>query len=351
MTAPGSTQMKLFLYEFITGGGLLAESQPPSDSLLAEGRAMISALAEDFSQIDQVEVMLMADARLDLQFPSSCQVACVSDPQEEQATFSKLAVEADLAIVIAPEFDGILLQRSQAVLAAGGHLLSCSPNLVRIAADKQQTAELLKAAGVPVPVGCIIKSGEQMPHDICYPAVIKPNDGAGSQGVRLLRSIDDVPFEITDDLWRLEQYCSGLAISCAVLSGPNQRVAMPACVQNLADDGSFSYVGGSLPLDASLDQRARMLAESAVAALPDPLGYIGVDLVIGDASDGSQDVVIEINPRLTTSYVGLRKLAKQNLAQAMLDIAGGKPAELSWSSDCAEFLADGTMIDSTTVPA
>jgi predicted ATP-grasp superfamily ATP-dependent carboligase len=55
-----------------------------------------------------------------------------------------------------------------------------------------------------------------------------------------------------------------------------------------------------------------------VATLPTPLGYLGVDLVLGDDPSGADDRVIEINPRLTTSYVGLRAAALCNLAEAML---------------------------------
>jgi predicted ATP-grasp superfamily ATP-dependent carboligase len=58
--------------------------------------------------------------------------------------------------------------------------------------------------------------------------------------------------------------------------------------------------------------------------VPGLSGYFGVDLVLGESADGSQDRVIEINPRLTTSYLGLRRLARFNLAQALLRLAQGE---------------------------
>ena len=75
----------------------------------------------------------------------------------------------------------------------------------------------------------------------------------------------------------------------------------------------------------------------------DPVGYLGVDLVLGEAADGSDDVVIEINPRLTTSYVGLRALARENLAAAMLDVASGRTPRLSFADRQLEFDSDGTI--------
>ena len=45
-------------------------------------------------------------------------------------------------------------------------------------------------------------------------------------------------------------------------------------------------------------------------------GYLGVDLILGTEAD--KDYVIEINPRLTTSYLILRQAAKENLAEAII---------------------------------
>jgi hypothetical protein len=66
-------------------------------------------------------------------------------------------------------------------------------------------------------------------------------------------------------------------------------------------------------------------------------GYVGVDVILGVESDQ----VIEINPRLTTSYVGLRALAADNLMDLLLRLVRGETApgprwragDVSWSAD------------------
>ena len=78
---------------------------------------------------------------------------------------------------------------------------------------------------------------------------------------------------------------------------------------NARHRGTFQYLGGSCPLPSGLAARADRLARCAAAAMPEWRGYIGIDLVLGEANDGSEDYLIEVNPRLTTSYVGLRVLA------------------------------------------
>ena len=128
-----------------------------------------------------------------------------------------------------------------------------------------------------------------------------------------------------------------------VLCGPAGNHALPACQQLLSTDGAFAYLGGRLPLPPPLDGRARKLAQAAIEALPQPRGYLGVDLILGEADDGSGDYVIEINPRLTTSYVGLRALARTNLAAAMLAVAAGQSPNLCFGDEQVEFTADGAV--------
>src|SRR4029079_326018 len=113
---------------------------------------------------------------------------------------------------------------------------------------------------------------------------------------------------------RLESYVPGLAASVALLCAPVGRIRLALCKQRISEDGRLRYLGGELPLSAGLAERARTLANRAVAAMPAAIGYVGVDLVLGREPDGSADAVIEINPRLTTSYVGLRTAATMNMA-------------------------------------
>ncbi len=54
-------------------------------------------------------------------------------------------------------------------------------------------------------------------------------------------------------------------------------------------------------------------------------------------------MLIEVNPRLTTSYVGLRHVMAENLAAAMLTMAEGGSVALSWNGRQADFAADGTV--------
>ncbi len=334
--------MHIFLYEWTTGGGLVEEPGALPESFVREGTAMIGALAADLVRIDGCRVTVLRDPRvLHLALPG-CEFVDVLSSFSHREEFERLAAEADATIVIAPEFDHILLKSASCVLQSGGRLLSPSSEFVRIAADKQRTCDALAAAGVPVPLGRMLDTDEPLPADVSYPAVLKPVDGAGSQDTYVVSGPHDA---VPAYAWprRLERFVPGLAASVAVLCGPAGRVPLVPCQQRLSDDGRLRYRGGQLPLAPGLAERAVTLARRALEALPPAVGYVGVDLVLGRDADGSEDYVIEVNPRLTTSYVGLRAAAQTNLAEAMCHVAQGEPVEVTSNGRHVEFDSDGNV--------
>jgi hypothetical protein len=114
----------------------------------------------------------------------------------------------------------------------------------------------------------------------------------------------------------LETYVPGQPASVAVLVADDSATALPVCLQRLSDDGRFRYLGGSLPVLGPQARLAQEVAVRAVGCIPALRGYVGVDLVLH--ADGTGVTVVEINPRLTTSYVGLRAALEVNLMAVVI---------------------------------
>jgi predicted ATP-grasp superfamily ATP-dependent carboligase len=331
--------MKFFVYEFVTGGGwwTIDEGSIAAGALLREGSAMLQALVNDLSRIGKVYTL--RDSRSTVEI-SSAEVCTVSSAIEERRQFAELVQNADGTVVIAPEFDGHLLARCQWVEQLGGRLLSPGSEFVAITADKHLTAKRLAAVGIPVPRGFIISNDASPPADFRFPAILKPCDGAGSIGVRTVRDWREAREDIgKHGRCRLEEYRCGIPASVSVLSGPQTLGILPASRQFLSDDGRFQYLGGETPMSDEMCRRSKRLAIDVAFALPDTAGYFGIDLVFGAAADGSQDCVIEVNPRLTTSYLGLRQLLEGNLAEAMVAVAKGKLVDLRFRTSPVQFSA------------
>jgi predicted ATP-grasp superfamily ATP-dependent carboligase len=328
--------MHIFLYEWATGGGLVEAPGTLPASLVREGSAMVSAVAADLVRIEGCRVTTLRDPRLLQLTLRGCEVIDVTSTGSHNEEIERLGAEADASILIAPEFDGILLKTANRMAASTGRLVSPSPEFIRVAADKQRTCDMLASANVPAPIGLVLEPDQALPADFAYPAVLKPIDGAGSQDTYIISSGYDAPPAYA---WRrrLERYVAGLPVSVAMLCGPAGRVPLVPCRQRLSDDGRLRYLGGELPLAAGLAERATALADRALAAMPATVGYVGVDLVLGSDPHGTEDIVIEINPRFTTSYVGLRAAAQSNLALAMWQVAQGESANVSFSDRALEF--------------
>ena len=334
--------MHIFVYEWATGGGLVEEPGALPASLMREGAAMIGALAADLVRIEGCRVSALRDPRvLQLSLPR-CELIDVLSRSSHGEEFERLTAAADATILIAPEFDGILWNAARHAVAAGGRLMSPSPEFIRVAANKQCTCDTLLAAGVPVAQGVLLEADEPLPHDFAYPAVLKPVDGAGSQDTYLVSGPRDSPPAYA---WprRLERYVTGLPASVALLCGPAGCVPLVPSKQRISDDGRLRYLGGELPLAAGLAERAATLAERAIGALPPASGYVGVDIVLGREADGRDDAVIEVNPRLTTSFVGLRAASQTNLAEAMWQIVEGKMPGVEFSRRPIEFDSSGNV--------
>ena len=316
--------MRVFIWEYCC-----AVCPDAPESLRREGRAMLSAVLADFARCPGVEALSVAEGL---------------SKAEEMAEFRRLCRSSDWTLVIGPESDGILFERCRIVEAEGGRLLGPDSKAVCLTGDKWQLARHLANHCIPTP-RCELLFGAAP--TLPFARVCKPRDGAGSQATFLIDAEDDLGRCVeqarsegyTGELI-VQPYVPGRAVSVAFLLGPRGRLALPAAAQHLSDGGRFRYLGGRLPLAPELDERARGLAERAVDTVSGLRGYVGVDLVLG--ATAADDVVIEINPRLTTSYVGLRELAKDNLAEAMLALAaGGEAQELTWCRGPVVFAACG----------
>ncbi len=341
MASQERMHVRLFVFEHLTGGGrYLDESgELVTPSLMSEGRAIIEALSEDLAAIPGVEVCLARDTSLPAHWLRRVPSRPVSSRDELHQVFDRQAAESDWSLVVAPEWDGLLVGYCQRVLQVGGTLLGPPPEWVALASDKQVTADVLRVAGAPSPLGRVLEVGERMPEDFGYPAVRKLRDGAGSRALQLVTksAAARAAWRPPTRPERLERFCPGLPASVALLCGPDQVVALPGCRQHLADDGTFAYLGGSVLDDQALDRRAARWGLAAVAALGPARGYVGVDLILGDDENGASDYIIEVNPRLTTSYLGLRQACLGNLAAAMLDIACGQRPSLEFDTQGIEF--------------
>lgn len=338
--------MRLLVSEFICGGAWPDESL--DSSLVAEGRSMLLAVLRDAMRIPDLEVVTIWSARRE-RFPvEGVAFQLAHAPEEEIELLAELAAWADATLLIAPEFDGILTHRALLVEGVGGRLCGPSPLAITTCTDKLEVAEILQKAGVPT----VLTAGFSPVYDsavtVTYPCVIKPRDGAGSQDTYLVSSAADfgrlLPVLKNSSLLKhaiWQPYIPGRAVSVGVMITPEQYRYQPLlpCEQTLSTDGRFAYHGGAVPARGVDVVTLQNAAVAACRQIPGLRGYVGVDLIIPDANP-FEPLVVEINPRITTSYLGYSRLCEQNLIATMLS-ADSDAAEFTWKPEQLKYLPTG----------
>jgi tyramine---L-glutamate ligase len=275
---------------------------------------MRRAIAADFARLPDrpARVIVTSDSRL-LDDPGPWTTV----PGDEAASVRELAASADFTVLIAPETSGILAGLTRELGNAGARLLGSTAAAVELTADKARLAARLQELAIDTPPTRTIVPGNGLPRDATYPAVLKPVDGAGSVDTFYLPDALSLPDRAREMPVALFQpFLQGTSMSASFFVDQSGQIwPIGVGFQRMAiRDGRFEYHGGSLPAPC-LDALPQLTpAVESVAGLR---GFVGVDFIWN--SRENRAIILEINPRPTTSYVGLcRLLPPGRLAQAWL---------------------------------
>ncbi len=306
--------VRIFVFEYVTGGGFLGRSIP--ESLAEEGDLMLQALVGDLAGLGH-EIVTMRDGRL-AEASLSAAVWPVHHSRELVPTLRRAMAACDAAWPIAPESAGELQRLCEAVLSSDRILLGSRPEAVELTANKFMTLTRLAQFGMPVvPTvrGTAVLDGAALPD---MPWVVKPNDGAGCEDTYLVRDEAELRNRVTaapnPDGVIVQAYVEGVHASLSLLLA-EERATLLACNRQQIElrQDAFHLAGCIVN---GLDFDADALAQEIARAIPGLWGYVGVDFVLAEA--GPQ--LLEINPRLTTSYAGLSRSLGVNAAGLVLDL-------------------------------
>lgn len=342
--------MKVLLYEWCSSGGLSSPDAtgliPEADAagelagMVREGRSMLEALVADAARCNTLQITVLIDAAHPLETPAGVAVRTVS-PGAEVDLLGEESRRADATLIVAPETNGILEHRVAVVRRGGGRAVASGTRFIAVASDKQATIDALAAAGVPVPAGRSLAPGECWPRGFCLPAVRKARAGVGCDQLLIVQSVEGLPSP-APQATRLEVFVAGTPVGVSCLCGPRGIHVLPPMLQLFSPGPQPEYQGGMLLRDAGLVARAERLARRSIAAVSGggfsaaalpltesaALGWVGVDMILGAGDDGRGDRVLEVNPRLTTSFVGLAALFDQGLTRMLLAVADGRAADI-----------------------
>lgn len=354
--AEGRSGPTVLVYEAVSGGGL-GPGDPPA-SWLAEGSAIRRALVLDFAAVPGVRVVEAVDARCaEPAGATPPNVARIVTNPARPIDLGRLAPRADGAVLVAPESGGQLEALARRCRGAGARSLGADPAAIALCANKLRLAEHLGRLGIPTPPTRAWRPGARLPAPGAPSGrvVVKPVDGVGAVDTFVLdrASLDRGPRRGLGGSGRLiiQPYRPGPAYSASFLVGRGGRAHLLAVGRQriaLGPRGEVRYEGGEVPAPA--DRLDLGPVRAAVGSVPGLLGLVGVDFVATGPVGASE--VIEINPRVTTSIVGLTRLAAPGtIARAWLAATLDEPGPASFPDLAAiaavppvRFRADGTIL-------
>jgi predicted ATP-grasp superfamily ATP-dependent carboligase len=260
-----------------------------------------------------------------------------------------------LSLHLNDPFDAILclqdlriVEAAQIARALG--LRHLSPEVAKLARDKQAVRQRLKEEGIPQPPCIRTQNSKQLLEAIetvGLPALVKPADGFGSQNVFALRNGDDIdalramPELVSDGpgnyglgvsssgAMLVERLLDGVLVGCDTLTTDGKHMLLGVNEKLFFDAPSFAIRGGCFATNCG--QFAEL--EACVSLLLDAVGFDhgAAHIEIMLTAQGPQ--LIEINPRLVGARIArLIDMARERSIHSdliRLHVAGDLPPPAS----------------------
>lgn len=278
---------------------------------------MLEALLDDLSEMPEIEILTSRDARL-TPTKACVETIQVTPDQDILGIWEGCMQQVDAFWPIAPESGGTLAHMSDMAVRHNKTLLSSSPSAVEDAASKFGTNAALASIGIPVVP--TFRSSEFASAGL-GPWVSKPDDGIGCEDSRLFHDAGVMHSWLTEgnrlQSHIVQPYIPGIPASISILC-KNGQAWLLSCNRQLVEleDDQFTFRGSELNGMEAHWNTFEVIAQAVAKAMPGLAGYVGIDVVVGK----NETLVLEVNPRLTTSYAGLSRAIGCNPARMIVDL-------------------------------
>lgn len=302
---------KIFVCEFITAGGFNHANLPKS--LLNEAAMMRDALLDDLAQLDY-NITITLDSRLNP--PKTCDHCVLVESQDDVWTIWEALIQmADAVWIIAPETNDYLKKLTNLVTKNNVITLGCGPLAINVFSSKLATFLICEHAGIhTIPTYPFINL--PVINNMC---LAKPDDGAGCDDILCFDNSNELSNWLVQNNKQkshvIQPYIDGISasISCVMHAGTafvlscNEQLV--TCIQN-----QLGFNGIVLNAMQTYWAQFDRLAQQVARLLPDLHGYVGIDVIVTN----NDVLLVEVNPRLTTAFVGLHQATGFNVAELVI---------------------------------
>ena len=317
---------RIFIFEFISGGGFNHVDIPIS--LFNEGFGMLRGIVEDFKNLD-FQIKTLIDYRIQhmIRYLKADFAKEINQSMDIFLEVKKAVNDCEYVFIIAPEFSDILFNLTKIMKDQNKIILSMNLEAIKLASSKFETYNYFKKQEVSTPLTYHLPSHLfnkdyfiNLVSKLKFPIIIKPEDGVGAESIFYFENKSQISsffssnyndFE-TDRDYIIQEYIPGEDLSVSIIGntqGQNILSFNAQFVEIGINDSNSSYLGGYTPISDDENIRKKIKIQLHKLNLSGFRGYYGIDFIRKEDNSFS---FIEINPRLTTSYIGIRNVTKKN---------------------------------------
>lgn len=305
--------MKILILEYASASGI------HDLSICAEGYAMLEELIDDFKS-KNADYLISENSNFEGKYCNPYWI------KGDLMNWIDENIELyDACLLIAPEEDFILYKITELIEKKNVEVIGSSSDAVMMCSDKYLMYKALKGkVNIIETEKVFFDELEDYASPFKSKKIAKPADGVSCSGISIVKSLKELKkaaclMQTNLPYFILQDFVEGISASVSLLSNGDEAIPLSLNLQNIEfGDNGVNYKGGKVPFEHEMSLEAKIAAKYAVESIKGLKGYVGVDVILGDAV-----YIVEVNSRITTPYVALKDIVNFNLGEAIFDSVYG----------------------------
>ena len=328
--------MKVFLLEYFLSQ---TKDHKQSQNFYIEAKNILNSLIKSFIKVSNLSLQTIINSDFNSNFKKfdSKNINILSPDFKNKKDYYSYLENLDLSdfdyfLIIAPESNQILRRITEIMENKDVKNLGSSSQIIKKAANKWLLYKKFYEKDFKLPESKKISKNNFSENFSFFPAVIKKIYGAGSE-LNIINNeleLDKMNFDDSQN-YIIQKIIKGITGSISAVSNSRQMHILSINKQ-IIDLDDFSYKGGIINYNFPDKEKLKALFLEVQKTYPQLNGYFGIDFIYAD----QEFYLLEINPRITSSIIGLSELG--NPAKIILDLIDNNVFNNNLKQDKLKFL-------------